>query len=384
MIKEWKEVEGFSRYEISTSGVVREVKSLREMPQPFNNNFYCVNLVGDNGIKVLCKVHRLVAITYIENPENAHNVVHKDGDRSNNSVGNLFWKPKKVKEVVEKEVKTLTFQNRTYTYDEFSKAVGCEISTLRCRLKSGWSVRECFTGIKEFSGQGYEDELYWYPTKGEYEDRAVKVRILEQQTIREQKNIDKATKRAERKAKVHHGFGIFVNYPVRGIEGRKATRVYYVWQGIIARCYNPNHQSYSRYGGRGCTVSEKWKHFQDFAIWYQEEQKRGMGNAHINWHVDKDILVEGNLEYGPDNCCFVPDDVNTFFAGMGDNKGFTFYKGLYNSSVMIFGNKHQRSFKSEQEAVDWYWQGKSQAAKLLIWKYGSLLDSRVVERLSEI
>lgn len=29
----WKPIEGFSRYEISTIGVVREVKSLREIPQ---------------------------------------------------------------------------------------------------------------------------------------------------------------------------------------------------------------------------------------------------------------------------------------------------------------------------------------------------------------
>lgn len=384
MIEEWKTIEGFSRYKVSPDGEVYDTKENRNMPQCVNGGFSCCNLIGDDGKKVLCKVHRLVALSYIDNPENAHLVIHKDSNRSNNHVDNLQWKPKNVKEVKEKSQKTLTLQNQVYTYDEFASVANCEISILRGRLKSGWSVRECFTGIKEFSGQGYEDEFYWYPTKGEYESQAVKTRLTEQSKVKEQRNIDNAVKRAERKAKVHHGFGVYTNYPINGIDGRKPLRVYYVWQGIIARCYNTKHDSYSQYGGRGCTVSEKWRYFQDFAIWYSEQQKRGMGNAHINWHVDKDILIEGNLEYGPETCCFVPDDINTFFAGLGDNKGFTFSKGLWLSSVTIFGSKNQRNFKSEQEAVDWYLAGKSQAAKLLIWKYGSLLDTRVIERLSEI
>ena len=384
MTEEWKTIEGYTRYKVSPDGEVFDTKENRKMPQCVNGGFSCCNLIDDSGKKVLCKIHRLIALSYVDNPENAHLVVHKDNDRTNNCVENLQWKPKNVKEVKEKEQKTLTFQSQTYTYDEFCIAADCEISILKGRLKLGWSVRECFTGIKEFSGQGYEDELYWYPTKGEYDRAGVKSRVMHQQLQKEQRNINNALKRAERQAKVHHGFGIFTNYPIKGIEGRKPLRIYYVWQGIIARCYNTKHDSYSQYGGRGCTVSEKWRHFQDFAVWYSEQQKRGMGNAHISWHVDKDILIKGNLEYGPETCCFVPDDINTFFAGLGDNKGFTFAKGLWLSSVTIFGSKNQRNFKSEQEAVDWYWEGKSQAAKLLIWKYGSLLDTRVIEMLSEI
>lgn len=384
-MEEWKEIDGYTSYEVSNTGLVRDKKTKEHKAQVWNNNFWCTNLIADSGIKVLAKIHRLVALTFIGNPENAHNVIHINEDRSNNNSYNLKWKVKKIKELIQKEVKTLTFLGKTYTYEEFCEYAGCDLITLKNRLKYGWSEKECFTGIKDFKGQGYQDYFNWYPTREEFESAISQRRIEAQRIAKLERNRQKALERAEKKAKIHHGFGIFVNYPIKGIEGRRASRVYYVWQGIIARCYNLEHDSYERYGGRGCTVSEKWKHFQDFAIWYQEQQKRGIGNAHVNWHVDKDILVDGNLEYGPDTCCFVPDDVNIFFAGITDTvKGYTEYKSKWTSGVSTFGVKHQRCFDTEEDARTWYLKGKTQAAQFLIWKYEGLLEQRVVDKLSQI
>src|SRR5437764_707428 len=36
------------------------------------------------------------------------------------------------------------------------------------------------------------------------------------------------------------------------------TVEYKAWQNMKDRCYNPHYQHYSRYGGRGITVCEKW------------------------------------------------------------------------------------------------------------------------------
>ena len=388
-IEEWKEVEGYTNYEVSTKGGVREKNTHREIPKMVNGGFWCTNLISDMGKSALCKVHRLVAIAFIVNTESSY-FVDPIGDKLDSNVSNWTWRPKTIKpEKVVKEEEKIDYLGKEYTMTEFVILCGVARKVVRARIKSGWSSVECMIGTRNFYGEGYEDGVYWYPTKGEYEQVLAKKRaekyLKDKEIMEEQKRVQRAIERAERKAKVHCGFGIFTNYPIKGLDGRKPLKVYYVWQGIISRCYNPEHDSYDRYGGRGCTVNEEWKYFQNFAKWYQEQQKRGMGNAHIHWHVDKDILISGNLEYGPETCCFVPDDVNTFFAGLGEDvKGCTQDKGVWKAAVCIFGSKNQRSFKTEEEGKKWYLEGKTQAAKLLLWKYGDLLEQRVIDKLSQI
>ena len=52
--------------------------------------------------------------------------------------------------------------------------------------------------------------------------------------------------------------------------GESGTRLYTVWKGIKARCYNKNHAAYNNYGGRGVQMCEEWKNnytsFKEFMM----------------------------------------------------------------------------------------------------------------------
>lgn len=79
--------------------------------------------------------------------------------------------------------------------------------------------------------------------------------------------------------------------------GMTNTRLFTVWQSMIARCSNPNEKSFKNYGARGISVCSEWQ--KDFNSFYQWAIKNGYGE---NLQIDR-INVYGN--YDPDNCRWV-------------------------------------------------------------------------------
>lgn len=87
------EYEGY--YQASTFGRVRSFvkhKILYRMlrPQTDGRGYLHVTLCK-NGLNKVRNVHRLVAMTFILNPENKPQVNHKDLDKTNNCLWNLEW-----------------------------------------------------------------------------------------------------------------------------------------------------------------------------------------------------------------------------------------------------------------------------------------------------
>lgn len=88
----WKDVVGFEGlYEVSNHGRVRRADTKRMKATPLNVYGYPqVNLYKD-GVSHLSRVHRLVAIAFIPNPDGFDCINHKDENPTNNNVSNLEW-----------------------------------------------------------------------------------------------------------------------------------------------------------------------------------------------------------------------------------------------------------------------------------------------------
>lgn len=92
---EYKKLEGFDfDYFITKDGKIWASNKLHGdggfMRQCDFKGYKTVGLYKD-GKQITCRVHRLVAQTFIPNPENKPYINHIDGNRANNHVDNLEW-----------------------------------------------------------------------------------------------------------------------------------------------------------------------------------------------------------------------------------------------------------------------------------------------------
>lgn len=85
-----KEITIATNYKITEDGLIykdgRRINSVVD-----TSRYHRVGLIDNKGVRKKFLVHRLVAITYIPNPENKPEVNHKDGNKLNNHVENLEW-----------------------------------------------------------------------------------------------------------------------------------------------------------------------------------------------------------------------------------------------------------------------------------------------------
>lgn len=113
----WKKSEQYLNVEISSLGRVKrpigKTKKnviISEFPKD-KDGYYRVSVQKLDGIWTSMPVHRLVAITFIDNPENKKCVNHKDSNRNNNNVENLEW---------------VTHKENVYHSYQFGKRTSCK------------------------------------------------------------------------------------------------------------------------------------------------------------------------------------------------------------------------------------------------------------------
>lgn len=92
MLEIWKDLEGFSEYEVSNLGKIRRKETLRvRKPVIDKGGYEMYRLKNDDGAFKTVLAHRAVAKAFIPNPENLYTVNHKDENKRNNCVDNLEW-----------------------------------------------------------------------------------------------------------------------------------------------------------------------------------------------------------------------------------------------------------------------------------------------------
>ena len=84
-------IENFNNYAISNYGNIKNIKNNKILKPHKNTNGYMEYTFCQNKIKATFRIHRLVGIYFIDNPQNKPYINHIDGDKTNNNVSNLEW-----------------------------------------------------------------------------------------------------------------------------------------------------------------------------------------------------------------------------------------------------------------------------------------------------
>ncbi len=124
--------------------------------------------------------------------------------------------------------------------------------------------------------------------------------------------------------KLIHGIGINdADYKVTKEKNGKQVwccPFYRKWKSMLMRVYcSKVHQKYPTY--ISVTVCKEWHTFSSFRAWMIQQDWEGK-------QLDKDLLLEGNKEYSPENCVFVDRVTNQFIVDCSAARG-KFMIGVY-------------------------------------------------------
>lgn len=160
----------------------------------------------------------------------------------------------------------------------------------------------------------------------------------------------------------------------------KDTPAYKTWSSMLRRCHCPKlHARKPTYAN--CSVHPNWHNFQVFAEWFERQYFATC------WHLDKDLIVEGNKIYSADNCVFVPSQLNTLLTDCGNARsdlpqGVSPNGKGYLAKLRIDGKRHSLgTYATPEEAFQVYKKAKEANVKRMAEQYKFLIDPRVYDSL---
>lgn len=163
-------IKGFENYEITENGEVyskartfidsigrRQVIHRKMLKQQLcvgnrGHGYMTVALYSNSGSKYKrLKVHRLVAQTFIDNPDDLPVVNHKDTNRMNNHVSNLEWSTysENTQHAIRKGVMSNFNRSRVRCVETQEEYISAKQAALALGGKDGSSISKCLKGRQE-------------------------------------------------------------------------------------------------------------------------------------------------------------------------------------------------------------------------------------------
>lgn len=148
----WRQLEGYSRYEISSEGLVRNINTNKLIKGSLSQDYICISLYPDSGKVKPLRLHRVVATLFCERKRKEDDVVnHLDGNKLNNNANNLEWTT-----VRENTIHALKFTKRHKRGERPVKRI--------CLKTGNVKIYKSVLEAQEDNSSGIKDPTYIYDT----------------------------------------------------------------------------------------------------------------------------------------------------------------------------------------------------------------------------
>tara|TARA_R110000824_G_scaffold179381_2_gene359596 strand:- start:37 stop:516 length:480 start_codon:yes stop_codon:yes gene_type:complete len=139
-----KLIPNFTNYSITRDGVVTNMKFGKTLKHFINNSGYRVIQLMSGGKGHSFTIARLLALTYIPNPDNLNTIDHKNRDRLDDRIENLRWMSQR-DQCQNKKKRENTETGVTHVYkDKYGFYYQRTIDGKRTTMRSKTKVKCCF------------------------------------------------------------------------------------------------------------------------------------------------------------------------------------------------------------------------------------------------
>ena len=165
----------------------------------------------------------------------------------------------------------------------------------------------------------------------------------------------------------------------------------YCWNRLKDRIFNFDKREKDR-NYENCSICEEWLEYSNFKKWFDENYYEIEGQRMC---LDKDILHKGNKIYNPENCIFVPNNINLLFTKRQKNRGglpigvcFNKQANKFQANCRIFSTETEKSlkktlglFNTSEEAFLKYKEAKEQNIKVMADYYKDAIPQKLYDAM---